>query len=227
MSKASDLAYREIRDSILRGTLAPGSQLKEEELAEICGVSRTPVRDALRRLEAEMLVRRSGTQRSYVAEWSITDMDEMFTLRGMLEGYAAARAATNMTAQQLAELQQINDALGAAVARRPEPDVETFLGENRKFHAAILEAASSDRLKTLLVRLVEQPIVHRTALGYDRAQLARSHAEHQELIEAIGKRDPEWARTIMGGHIRRAFHVYAENYMRQNPEDQPPGKTAG
>lgn len=227
MSKASDLAYREIRAAILRGTLAPGSQLKEEELAEQCGVSRTPVRDALRRLEAEMLVLRSGTQRSYVAEWSITDIDEMFTLRGILEGYAAARAATNMTAQQLADLQSINDALGAAVAKRPHPDVEAFLAANRKFHAAILDAASSERLKTLLVRLVEQPIVHRTALGYDREQLARSHAEHEELIEALEKRDPEWARTIMGGHIRRAFHVYAENYMRQNSEDPAPAKARG
>lgn len=223
MSKAADLAYKRLRAGILDGTLPPGSQLKEEELAELCGVSRTPVREAMRRLESEMLVRRTDTQRSYVADWSITDIDEMFTLRGMLEGYAASRAAQNMSAEKLAELQACNDALGKAVARKPAPDVEGFLRHNRQFHGIIIEASGSERLKTLLVRLVEQPIVHRTALGYDRSNLAQSHAEHEELIRAIGKRDTEWARTIMSGHIRRAFHVYAENYMRQNPPDKSSG----
>lgn len=214
MSRAADLAYREIRARILKGSLAPGSQLKEEELAELCGVSRTPVREALRRLESEMLVRRTETQRSYVADWSINDIDEMFTLRGMLEGYAAARAAQHMTPGKLAELRGHNDAIARAAEQKGGPDVESFLIHNRKFHELIIEASGSERLRMLLLRLVEQPIVHRTALRYDRAQLWHNHSEHEELITAIEKRDAEWARTIMSGHIRRAFHVYAENYMR-------------
>lgn len=214
MSRAADLAYREIRARILKGSLAPGSQLKEEELAELCGVSRTPVREALRRLESEMLVRRTETQRSYVADWSINDIDEMFTLRGMLEGYAAARAAQNMSSSKIEDLRTHNEAIGRAAERRSGPDAEAFLLHNRKFHELIIEASGSERLKMLLIRLVEQPIVHRTVVHYDRAQLRHSHSEHDELITAIEKRDAEWARTIMSGHIRRAFHVYAENYMR-------------
>src|SRR5690606_7771019 len=182
--------------------------------AELCGVSRTPVREALRRLESEMLVRRTETQRSYVADWSINDIDEMFTLRGMLVGYAAARAAQHMTPGKLAELRRHNDAIARAAEQKGGPDVESFLIPNRKLHELIIEASGSERLRMLLLRLVEQPIVHRTALRYDRAQLWHSHSEHEELITAIEKRDAEWARTIMSGHIRRAFHVYAENYMR-------------
>lgn len=215
MSRAADLAYDKIRALILEGALLPGSQLKEEELAEHCQVSRTPVREALRRLESEMLVRRTETQRTYVAEWSITDIDEMFTLRGLLEGYAAARAAENMSEEQLADLRTCNDTLGAAVGRKGAPDVGVFLKENRRFHDLVIESAGSERLKALLVRLVEQPVVHRTALRYDREQLKHSHAEHEELLAAIEKRDCEWARVIMGGHIRRAFHVYAEHYLRE------------
>ena len=85
MSRASDRAYSHIRSMILSGELQPGSQIREEALAELCGVSRTPVRDALRRLEAELFIRRNESQRSFVADWSLDDLEEAFQLRAMLE----------------------------------------------------------------------------------------------------------------------------------------------
>ena len=97
MSKASERAYAEIRGLILSGDAPPGSSLTEEALADICGVSRTPVREALRRLEAELYVVRSDSQRLYVADWNSEDLAEMFTLRAMLEAHAAARAASRIT----------------------------------------------------------------------------------------------------------------------------------
>lgn len=218
MSKAADIAYKKIRAEILSGRLQAGSQLKEEELAELCGVSRTPVRDALRRLESEMLVWRTETQRTYVAEWSIADIEEMFALRSMLEGYAAARAAENIGPEGLAQLKACNDALGKAIAGK-KADVNAFTRCNLKFHGILSAAAGSERLNQLLARVVEQPIVHRIALGYNREHLAQSYREHAELITAIGKRDSEWAHAIMVGHIRRAFYAYQENYTRrmENP----------
>ncbi|RMF10937.1 MAG: GntR family transcriptional regulator [Alphaproteobacteria bacterium] len=216
MTKAADVAYKKIRSEILDGRLAPGAQLKEEELAELCGVSRTPVREALRRLEIEMLVWRTETQRTYVTDWSISDIEEMFTLRSMLEGYAAARAAENITPEGIDRLKACNDALGVAVEGGAEPDVEAFLKYNRQFHSLLTEAAGSERLSLLLARVVEQPIVYRTALGYDKKHLLHSHREHAELISALAKGDSEWAKAIMVGHIRRAFYVYQENYMRQS-----------
>lgn len=215
MSKAADIAYRKIRDEILKGQLEAGSQLKEEELAELCGVSRTPVREALRLLESEMLVWRTETQRTYVADWSIKDIEEMFTLRSMLEGYAAARAARNITDEKIEELKACNEALGRALEEGSAPDVEGFLKYNRQFHSLLIEASASERLSLLLARVVEQPIVHRTALGYDKEHLIHSHREHNELITAIEKRDGEWAQAIMVGHIHRAFYVYRENYLKR------------
>lgn len=220
MSRATAQAYENIRERILTGTLAPGAKLKEEELALLCGVSRTPVREALRRLEAEMLVRRTDSQRTYVAEWSLDDVDEVFVLRGMLEGHAAARAARRITADQLARLHHINDAIGAAI-RGPVADVQAFLAQNAAFHAVILDAAGSARLSAMLGGLIEQPIVRQTALRYSIAELSRSHAEHGELIAALEKRDSDWARAVMTGHIRRAFHTYAESWRapaRPGPE---------
>lgn len=213
MSRASERAYQEIRSRILTGALPPGSQLKEEELADVCGVSRTPVRDALRRLEAELFVRRTGSQRTFVADWSVGEIDEAFALRGMLEGHAAERAAVRITARQLHDLHRFNDGIEAAITLR-RADVDRFLLCNRQFHAMVLEAAGSERLTMVLSKLVEQPIVLRTALLYDRDQLERSHREHAELLAAFERRDADWARAVMTGHIRRAFHAYADTYSR-------------
>ena len=209
MSRASDRAYDAIKAQILSGTLAPGVQLKEEELAELCGVSRTPVRDAMHRLEAEMFIQRSDSQRSFVSNWSIDDIEELFTLRTMLEGHAAAQAATRVTPDMLGALHDNVAAIRAAIDC-PRPDVEAFLARNAEFHALIIQAAASDLLAPMINRLVLQPIVHRTALRYDADQLRRSLAEHVEIIAALEAHDGDWARAVMTSHIRRAFHVYRQ-----------------
>lgn len=213
MSKAADRAYLEIKSRIFSGDLRPGVQLREEELAEICGVSRTPVRDALQRLEAEFFVRKTDAARTFVCDWSLDDIDEMFALRGMLEGHAAARCATRMNAADLLRLQAINDRLADALATG-EDVFQDFLALNAQFHSMILESAGSHRLSGMLGRLVEQPVVRQTAQQYDRTQLLQSQAEHAELLAAFSRRDAEWARSIMMSHIRRAFHAFADKFQQ-------------
>jgi DNA-binding GntR family transcriptional regulator len=203
MQSAADRAYRQIRGLILAGELGPGDQLKEEDLAVRCGVSRTPVRDALRRLESEFFISRSDSQRSFVASHSVDEINEIFTLRAMLEGHVAARAAERGGPALARDLGQLVG--GDAVAS----DVEAFLDNNARFHAAVVEAAETELLRAMLPRLTAQPIVYRTAQSYTHAQRLRSLAEHRELVEAIGNRDGEWARAVMTAHIRRAFHVFA------------------
>ena len=209
MAKASDRAYDTIRAMILSGELSSGEQLSEEALADRCGVSRTPVRDALRRLEAELLVSKNDTQRSFVADWSLSDVADAFELRAMMEGYAARRAAERMDDTTLERLRASNSAVYAAT-RGKKPDVEAFLKHNRDFHAIILEAADSRRLTSLLGALIEQPVVWRTAHHYGGEAFNRSHSEHDDLLAAFARRDGPWAESIMAGHIRRAFHAYAD-----------------
>lgn len=209
MSRASDRAYEQIREMIISGELASGDALGEEALAERCGVSRTPVRDALRRLEAEMLVRRTETQRSFVADWSLDDIEDVFDLRAILEARAARRAAVRMTDPALQSLRACNAAIARAIAKSP-PDIDAFLEGNREFHAAILAVAASPRLATLLNSLIEQPVVWRTAHQYGQDELRRSHGEHEELLAAFARRDGDWAESVMASHIRRAFHAYAD-----------------
>ncbi|MEO0056783.1 MAG: hypothetical protein RIT17_219, partial [Pseudomonadota bacterium] len=180
MSRASEQAYAKIRAHLLSGILKPGEQLTEDQLAQITGVSRTPVREALRRLEDELLLVRSESKRLFVADWSRDDIEEMFTLRQMLECHAAERAARRMTQGQVAQMEAINTDLKAAIAQ-PAPDVGRFLEANRNFHDAIIEAADSPRLGQMLAKLVEAPVVLRTARTYSLEDLHQSARDHDEL----------------------------------------------
>ena len=219
MSRASDRAYSHIRNMILSGELQPGLQIREEALAELCGVSRTPVRDALRRLEAELFIRRNESQRSFVADWSLDDLEEAFQLRAMLEAYAAKRAAMRISWDQMARLRSHNNAIKQAIGAG-KPDISRFLDHNRHFHTIILEASGSERLSGMLAQVTEQPVVLRTARQYDLENLRRSHHEHEELVMAFDNRDGEWAGAVMTAHIRRAFHAYAEAHSSNTKTSQ-------
>lgn len=209
MIKSSDMVYEKLRAMILSGELEPGVQLSEVEVAEWCGVSRTPVRDAIRQLESEMFIFRSESQRSFVAKWTLPDIEEFFTLRGMLESHAARRAATRAEPEAIERLEQLNRDVRGAVSGST-PDVSAFLAANIVFHSTILEMAASERLAALLNRLILQPIVKRTALRYDKWQLDRSLSEHEEMTSALRRKDPDWAASVATAHIRRAFYVYVD-----------------
>lgn len=209
MSKASDRAYVQIKAMILSGALPPGAPLREEQLAEACGVSRTPVREAMRRLEAELFVLKTDRQRSFVVDASPDDIADAFELRAMLESHAARRAATRISAADLAGLRDHNAAIKRSV-ERDHPDIPAFLDHNRQFHTTIIHAAASDRLASMLAQIVEQPVVLRTALQYDRENLRRAYREHDELLAAFARQDGNWAAAVMTGHILRAFHTYRD-----------------
>lgn len=218
MSRASDIAYETIRQHILSGALQPGTQLKENDLALLCGVSRTPVRDALNRLEAEMLVRRNDTQRTFVPEWPRDEIEEVFTLRVMIESYAAARAARHATTEQIAAMHACNERMEQAIS---DPgNIEGFLVGNREFHALVMEASDSLRLTKMSAMIVEPIIVHGTAKRYSGFDLAQSLSDHRDLVKAFRDRDAVWADAIMRAHIRRAAHHFTKTWPEAVPDQQ-------
>ena len=213
MSLAADRAYERIRTGILSGEFAPASRLKEAELVRVCGVSRTPVRQALGRLAAEdyvIVVRNQGAQ---VKTWSDEDVVDLFDLRALLEGHAAARAARLINSAGLRFLRdnvdEMEEVLGSRASDRQK--TETFLRLNGQLHEAVWKAAGSERLESLLVRLIEQALVVRTAHQFTMDRILQSHQNHRDLVEALANRDPLWAEAVMRGHIRAAM-VYVRQH---------------
>jgi DNA-binding GntR family transcriptional regulator len=215
--RPADRAYAWMRERILSGAFAPRTHLKEAELAARIGISRTPVRDALRRLAGEGLVAMERDRGTYVAEFSREEIAEIFALRAGLEGYAAARAARRITAAQLTRLERLAGEMEAQARR--EERFTRFATLNNEFHLTVLEAAGSPRLANLLVPLVNIPIVLLKHYNWQpgRVDIARSNHDHRELIAALRARDPVRARARMHQHVlsRRP------RYEQSAPLDEP------
>lgn len=212
MSKATEKAYKIIRECILDGTYAQGAHLKEGELVTRCGVSRTPVRDALRQLATDRYVVAHKNQGVFVNQWSIDDIRDIFELRAMLESMVAERASQNITAEQIDELKSIQSSIQTMLDLGKTPDVDMFLRENRLFHKILIEAANSRALADTLSQIVQPPLVAQTAMRYSHSGLQQSNDHHMELIEAMQARDGNWAALVMRTHIIAAQRKFMVNY---------------
>lgn len=208
MSKSSEKAYAAIRDMILDGAVKPGEHLSEEHLSAAIGVSRTPVRDALRRLEADYFVSIKANRGARVRGWNSEDVDDLFQLRALLEGFAVRLAAERSTPGQVAELRLQIDAIDRALSAKPEPDIEKFLRANGRFHQIICEASGNSRLSDMIAALVAQAVVVRTANVYSKKDLERSNAHHREMTDAIEAHDASLAELVMRTHILSAGKAF-------------------
>lgn len=208
MSKSSEKAYAAIRDMILDGAVKPGEHLSEEHLSAAIGVSRTPVRDALRRLEADYFVSIKANRGARVRGWNSEDVDDLFQLRALLEGFAVRLAAERSTPGHVAELRLQIDAIDRALSAKPEPDIEKFLRANGRFHQIICEASGNSRLSDMIATLVAQAVVVRTANVYSKKDLERSNAHHREMTDAIEAHDAGLAELVMRTHILTAGKAF-------------------
>ncbi len=200
---ASDHAYRLIRAQILSGERAGGDWLREGDLAESLGVSRTPVREALRRLTAEGLVRYERNRGVQVAVWTAEDLEEIFSLRSVLEPWASRLAATSASVD-LEKLSRLAHDMDAAA--RGSVDVDQITELNNRFHRLILEGSNNRRLGSVVSSVVQVPLVWQTFSHYSDTDLRRSLAHHHELVAALAAGDPDWAESVMRSHVRAAWN---------------------
>lgn len=201
MAKAVDKAYQTVRERIVRGVYPAASRITEQEVAAAAGVSRTPVREALRKLHAEGLLEFIPHQGAIVTEWTKEDRDDVFELRALLESYGAARAARRMSDVGIAQLRQLaEDQYHETLSKAP--GYLTRIGElNSQFHRRIHEFAGSPRLVTALASLIEAPLMMRTFESYEEEDLVRSAAHHLEIVRALESRDGDWSAALMRSHI--------------------------
>lgn len=199
-----------LREAILRGTLEPGQRLDQSELANALGVSRSPIRQALRILAAEGLVKINPHRGAHVAELSSNELEETYFIRGMLEGMAARLGARNMDDARIAELADIVERL------EQTSDLDKFLELNGRFHHTIYEAAERPRMLSIIQNL------RNIAAPYNRQYVATAeHMEtaqrwHRRILEACRNCDGEAAEDATRKHLNAVCegvlgYVYAES----------------
>jgi DNA-binding GntR family transcriptional regulator len=187
-----------LENEILSGVMAPGTRIDEQTLASRFGVSRTPVRDALRQLEASGLIDLRPRQGAFVAELTLGKLLELFEIMSSLEGLCARLAARRASAEEVAAIQHIQDDLVRLVE---VGDADAYYTRNRDFHERIYAASANGTLEEMTRSI-------RNRVGpYRRHQLRRlgrlkaSAAEHQAVLDAIAAGDPERAEFLMRDHI--------------------------
>jgi DNA-binding GntR family transcriptional regulator len=191
-----------LRQRIFRRELQPGAWIDELRLAQELGISRTPLREALKVLAAEGLVTMKVRRGAYVTEVSEKDLRDVYHLLALLESDAAAVVAGRARDADLAQLQALHDELEAAVADR-----DRFFAVNERFHMALLELADNRwRLQVVAdLRKVMKLNRHHSLLKQGRIE--ESLGEHRALMEALRARDPEAARAAMGHHFENGLEA--------------------
>jgi len=199
--------YTAIRKLIADGTYIGGDVLPEVELASKLGVSRTPVREALRRLQSEGVIRREAYKRAVVVDVDPNEVIHIFTARAALEPIAIELAVDNADDAFVERLKELHARMDHAI-RAPEPDRRGYREFNAIFHRVIWAQAASPLLADMINSIARKPVVSPTFNNWDRDQLFRSNRQHGELIDAVADRDREWAHAAMRAHLLSSRATY-------------------
>ena len=211
MQRGRDKAYELLRQRLVGGHYKPGTQLKEEPLARELGLSRTPVRTALKQLVEDGLATADAGQGVHVAEWSEWDIEETFQLRMLLEPYASGLAAERGGEELLVRLRASNERMAAAIEEGGTAAIGRVQEANRSFHHALLDASASPRLRSILETMIDMPIIVRSFYLYTPAELEQSLHHHQDLTLAVEAHDGELARQVMQLHLRMSYHRFMQH----------------
>ncbi|MBU3598056.1 GntR family transcriptional regulator [Polynucleobacter bastaniensis] len=198
-----DVAER-LREQIFSHELAPGSWLDEQSLAIAFGISRTPMREAIKVLASEGLVTSKMNKGSYVTEVDRRDLEQIFTVLSLLEGQAAKETAINATEAQLTQLDDLHHRLEKAAADR---DIGQFFEFNVKFHELIQEIAGNKWMNGVIDDLRKVLKLQRRDSLSRGDRLLSSLLEHREILQAILKRDPVAAELAMRNHLARGLEA--------------------
>ena len=193
-----DMVFDVLMSAIMQGQLSPGERLLEVQLADEMGVSRTPVREAIRRLELEGFVVMVPRKGAYVAGLSINDVEEVYEIRTVLETLAVRLAAQRMQPADYAQLDDLSEKMRATWQ---EGNVDNWGSLDASFHELLYKFSRNERLVAMMNNIMEQLSRYRIISLANVEVRHNSLSEHQELIEALKRRDSEAAATAVAMHI--------------------------
>ena len=198
-----DVADR-LREQIFSKVLEPGSWLDEQSLAVQFGISRTPMREAIKVLASEGLITIKMRRGAYVTEVARQDLAQIFSILSLLEGRAAKEAASKATEAELNLLDDLHHRLEKAAADR---DLEQFFDINVKFHELIQEIAGNKWMNSVIADLRKVLKLHRRDSLTSTGRLQNSLVEHREILRSLLKRDEQAAELAMQKHLARGLEA--------------------
>lgn len=196
-----DVVSEALRQAIKDGVLKPGERLMEIQLADELGVSRTPIREAIRKLELEgfvVMVPRRGT---YVADISLKDISQVFEIRGALEELAAGLAAERITPDELESLERILVEINEYMAN---DNFDKIVDADVRFHDILYHASRNQRLVDILHNLREQMLRFRSISMHYPGRLAATWEEHRHMVENIAQHNSAMARKVAKKHMENS-----------------------
>jgi len=207
-----EMVYEELKMQILKGSIIPGTRMMEVELAEEMGVSRTPIREAIRKLEKEGLVTIEPRRGAYASMISTEDMVEILEVRQDLEGLAAYFAADRMTKSQMEELKQVSNSYNEAVM---QGNMEAMIKHDTRFHHIIVESCRNKILVQMIEQLQELVLRFRY-IYYDNFRRAENMPEeHEAIVAAIAEGNADKARAAADIHIERLKELVIKEGVHQ------------
>lgn len=212
---APDSALHSLRADISSGWLQPGDKIGQESLAERYGVSRVPLREALKTLEAEGMVEYHANRGYFVAELSVADLLEVYRMRELLEAEAIRLAVPQLSD---ADVEAIADLVAETDAAAAVGDLAAMTEANRRFHFAIFDAASMPRLCRVLRQLWDATDVYRALYYSDVRNRDRVGLEHEQMLKALRRRDAERLVALQDRH--RSFTIDSIRRSLNNPPMQ-------
>jgi len=207
--------FESLKHSIVRGKISSGEWLVESHIAETLGISRTPVREAIHKLEREGLVERQPRGGFTVLGLNRDNIQETFGIRSVLEGYAARLAAVKHDTQELAELENKIKEFQTALDRKKMNLLPTI---NTEFHDLLYSLSKSPKLINMINGLRDQIYRYREMILKEKKFAATSNLDHKKMLKYIRKRDAEGAERLVRDHIVRGQEMVLKDYDRQRLE---------
>lgn len=231
MATVTERTYWELRRALLNRAIRPGERLLEAKLAEQLGVSRTPVREALARLVAEGLADQIPGSRGVIVRDVGQELDDIYGLRQVLEGYAARLAATRITAEELSTIEELCAHIGARIegAEENEVELQAHAELTNSFHLRIAAASRSPRLVHLISNYRDYFLSSDFLRLYNRGDMRKLQAQHETIIAALRARDGTLAERLVREHFAAAAAIirsHAER-TRQRSKNTAPEAAAG
>ena len=199
----NEIIYEDLRNQILRGDILSKDRLQEANLAKDYETSRTPIRDALRKLEQENIIEKLSYGGYEIKEVAIEEIEEIFGIRSALESYAASLATERITETEINVIEEILESAKEALENN---DYETFISLDTEFHTSFYKASRSEHLLRILLNLWDYFIRYRKVAFLTKPNLEDSLKGHRMILKKLKERDQKAVENLVREHVNSALY---------------------